>query len=102
MVEAIRLFVYCFAALGFAYVLGFSKISKPIREVLAKSPATMILVMLFECPACLGFWTGVCAVAFRFAPIEIAATIWNCVFFGLFTAGINLFLALRSGLIEGA
>jgi hypothetical protein len=100
--EAINLLIYCFAALGLSYVLGFSKLSKPFREMGAKMPITYVLVLLVECPACLGFWIGVAAVAFRFAPLPIAATIWHAIYFGLFTAGTNLFLALRSGLIEGA
>lgn len=102
MAEIIRMFVYCFAALGISYVLGFSKLSKPVREALAKSPVTMILVLLLECPACLGFWIGVAAVAFNLDPLDLRPTIWNAIYFGLFTSGINLFLALRSGLIEGA
>lgn len=100
--EAIHVFVYCFFSLGLSYVLGFSKLSKPVRDALGRSPITLVLALLVECPGCLGFWIGVAAVMLHFAPLPIEVTIPNAIFFGLFTSGINLFLALRSGLIEGA
>jgi len=101
MGEVISMFVYCFAVLGFSYVLGFSKLTLPFREAGAKNPVTKILVLLVECPACLGFWVGIAALIFRIDPLHLSVTIWNAIYFGLFTSGINLFLALRSGLIPG-
>lgn len=62
------------------------------------------LLMLIECPACLGFWIGLfVGMAFpgvlptgvtglRFAALECA----------LFTCGSNLLLANWAGLMEGA
>ncbi len=65
--SAIDVLVLFLAAFGLAYVLGYSKISFPIRNFLAPDPPRLIswpallgviLVDLIECPACLGVWEG--------------------------------------------
>lgn len=61
------LFFYSVAAFGLAYIVGHSGISLPFRMLLDPGEelatpgqaARSFVLMLMECPACFGFWTGV-------------------------------------------
>lgn len=62
--------VYLFAVLGFAYVIGQSRISLPFRILLAGAEGNRAfafrqwLVNLVECPSCASFWVGLLAGPF--------------------------------------
>lgn len=61
------LILYAFAAFGLAYIVGYSGISHPFRVALTpadsdRGPSALarrFVLELMECPACLGFWTGI-------------------------------------------
>lgn len=63
------LFFYTVAAFGLAYIVGHSVISLPIRIAVdpgqelrgPRDAARAWFLMLIECPACFGFWTGLFA-----------------------------------------
>lgn len=60
------LFFYTVAAFGLAYIVGHSVISLPLRIAVdpgqelrgPKDALRAWFLMLIECPACFGFWTG--------------------------------------------
>jgi hypothetical protein len=93
---------YLLAAFGFSYIVGHSKISRPVRlalwDVGDHSPILRYVVLLMECPACLGFWigliTGIVAVfAFDqhgFIPVALS----------LITTAANFLLGRMTGLIS--
>jgi hypothetical protein len=94
--------VYAVAAFGFAFIVGHSRISLPARALMqtvgerllpiAALPFRFVL-MLIECPACLGFWEGL-AYALAFHPSW--ASWWEL---ALFTSGSNFLLGRFSRLI---
>lgn len=100
---AVLLFVYSIASIGFAYIVGHSVISQGLREW-AYGPVTpglnpinstrRLLVTLVECPACLGFWTGL-GTGFL-----IGASFFGALVFALFTSGSNLVLGKLTRLME--
>lgn len=118
--------VYTLAAFGLAFIISFSKISLPIREWIAPqiperrgtfgdysaSPAPFAaartwLLALLECPACLGFWTGVAAVLLdRYTGILAAFTMTSwpvplaAIFLALYTCATNFILGSITKLIE--
>ena len=100
----LALFIYTIAAFGCAYVLGHSVASRRVREILwaagAIAPMWRWLVMLIECPACLGFWIGwaVWIATLSLWPIEppwyLAGTAG-----AFYTAGSNFLLGRLTGLM---
>lgn len=97
-------FIYfAFAAFGFAYIVGHSKISLPFRMTLDPVSGTMRfrfvrtwLLALIECPACLGFWQGLLFGA-------LVRPTWNPYHWSvlaLITCATNLILAKVTGLLE--
>lgn len=63
----VSLVAYLLGAFGVVFVVGFSGISLPMRKAIA--PKHLLswgdlfrqwLISLLECPACLGFWIGLC------------------------------------------
>ena len=107
------LVVFFLANFGFAYIVGFSKISAPLREWLAPymrendptelapgalNAAQWWLTSLLECPACVGFWfAGLLSpiVALRFFNNDVPEFfVWGCA-----GAGTNFILARLSRLI---
>jgi hypothetical protein len=100
----LALFIYTIAAFGCTYVLGHSVASRHVREVLweagAIAPMWRWLVMLIECPACLGFWIGLfvggaCAPLWPGEnPLILAAVIG-----AFYTSGSNFLLGRLTGLM---
>lgn len=100
--EMTSLIFYAVASFGLAYIVGQSKISLPIRNLIAPpieiefEPWGVIrsgLVALLECPACFGFWTGLaCGI--------LAAPFWEIPMLAVFTCGSNYLLAKFAGLLE--
>lgn len=108
------LFFYTVAAFGLAYIVGHSAISLPFRMAVdpgpdVNSPAKVFwawFLMLIECPACFGFWTGLFAGMLYAAmdgeqyPREGAlARILFAVGLALYTTGSNFVLARLTSLI---
>jgi len=89
---ALHLFLYTFAAFGFAFVVGHAKISLPFREWLGgrRGLLARFLLALAECPPCVGFWVGV-AAAFR-SPFPLLLP--------FYTVASNFILGRLTGLIE--
>lgn len=105
------LFFYTVAAFGLAFILGFSKISLPVRMWIdpgSKVTTFLRLIRLFiltliECPACLGFWTGFLYGLWVFGvfepPIFDGASTSFAVMLGLYTCGTNFILGRVTGLV---
>lgn len=95
------LIVYTVAAFGLAYIAGHSVITRYLRELLWEAgevaPITRWLVMLVECPACLGFWLGLLAGALGFTPEPVS--IRTAFAFALYTAGSNFLLGKLTGIM---
>lgn len=104
------LLIYTLAAFGFAYVIGHAKISLPIRTLLQPEESDKSLfavlrwwiLMLLECPACVGFWLGYWTAAFYpaiFRPhLGIFVGIPFCLVVALFTCGTNFVISRFSRL----
>jgi hypothetical protein len=91
----IALIFYSFAAFGLAYVAGHAVITRWIREWMFNHgviPKT--IVMLVECAACFGFWTG-----FIFGLVMNFSLIFSIVI-GLYTTGSNTLLGKIAGIME--
>jgi len=95
--------VYSVMAFALTWIIGDSKISLPFRMVIdpgeIKTPldaARAWLLMLLECPGCLGFWLGIAALYFHVAP-EFEWGFLGAIECGLFTAGACLLLARAAG-----
>lgn len=115
----VQLLVYSLAAFAVAYVIGHSKISLPLRLAIEPEPPKKVdddegssirqvrtresfsdslrwwVLLLMECPACLGFWIGLLygfssRNEFGANPLEL----------GFFTCGSNLLLARMAGLMK--
>lgn len=107
------LFLYMLASFGAAFVLGYAKITLPLRSALSgyaeaylhPAPLRFVarwLLMLLECPVCVAFWFG---LASAFTPIvdflPISAPAWALApFLGLANTGAILSLGLLTGLIR--
>lgn len=108
------LFFYAIAAFGLAYIVGHSVISLPIRMAIdpgqeLRGPADAArawILLLAECPACFGFWTGLFA-GMLYAALDgphypregaLAKLMW-AVGLALFTTGSNFVLARLTNLI---
>ena len=108
------LLFYAVAAFGLAYIVGHSVISLPLRLAVDPGPEIKTqrdvfwswFLMLIECPACFGFWTGLFAGMLYAAadgphyPREgaLAKLLW-AVGLALFTTGSNFILARLTSLI---
>lgn len=108
------LLFYAVAAFGLAYIVGHSVISLPFRMAIdpgadVHTPRQVFcawLLMLVECPACFGFWTGLFA-GMLYAALDgphypqegaLAKALW-AVGLALFTTGSNFILARLTSLI---
>ena len=91
--EAFGLIVWTVSALGVAYIAGHSYITKKFRETMFDF--IPIVVMLLECPACLGFWLG-----FFFGLV--LGGFANAITLACYTAGSNFILAKFTGLMDVA
>lgn len=112
----LTLIVYLISTFGLAYVLGHSKITQRAREVafdlgfykrnvrvetaggsVTGYQPTIFplrwLVMLVECPACLGFWVGL-ACGWRLFHVFSTAVV-----LGFFTCSTNFMLGRWTGII---
>lgn len=105
MISLTNLLLYSVASFGFAYILGHSGISLPARKLLDPGGSTpnpgvavrVLLLALIECPACLGFWTGLVSALWIFSVFPGHG--WMGVIgSALFTCGSNLLLARLAGL----
>lgn len=105
------LVLYTFAAFGLAYILGHSKASLPVRNMLAALADTLprvvgaplaVLLVLLECLACSGTWIGFLYGRFGAASIgELHLGTWSSgVALGLFTCGTNFFFGYAMGLLK--
>ena len=110
---ALALFVYTFAAWGFCWVVAGSKISRPLRELVAyfAAPATRsstvrvvasFTLALLECPACLGFhvgWiTGLVLGRSYLTGVDLAVA---AITLGFYTTGVNIYILGRTtGIME--
>lgn len=108
------LFFYAIAAFGLAYIVGHSAISLPFRMAVdpgeqLRGPSDALrayFLVLVECPACFGFWTGLFGGMLYAAadgpqyPREgvLAKVLW-AVGLALFTTGSNFILARLTNLI---
>lgn len=89
--------LYFFAAFGFAWGVGYSHVTLPFREWLAKGGwASKWLLIGLECPGCLGWHIGYLSVLCEVAPIS--RSLWHCVLMAFVTAGANILLARIAGL----
>lgn len=108
------LLFYTVAAFGLAYIVGHSAISLPFRMAVDPGPDVTTpsrvfwawFLMLIECPACFGFWTGLFA-GMLYAAIDgplypqegaLAKMLW-AVGLALYTTGSNFVLARLTSLI---
>lgn len=88
--------VWCGAAFGYAFVLGFSEITLRFRDAIRdRGVVGSWTAKLMECPACIGFWIGVSGAAFG-----VTGNHYNPILFGFFTCGTNLILGRITGLID--
>jgi len=105
----LALVFYTFTAFGFCWGIGASKLTLPLRNLLAylAAPATRrksvrvvasFVLALVECPACFGFWVGL--VAGWRVTIFIGAPLYWALALAFYTAGVNYLLGRASGLIS--
>lgn len=101
------------AAFGFAFIVGHSKISLPVRQRLDPGvplrgwgdALRVLFLVLIECPACIGFWFGAIAQLaalltghsgfFQSVPAAFSVVLTGCA-----TSGSNFILARISRLGE--
>lgn len=92
--------VYTMAAFGLAFIVGHSKISLVPRGWLATRGAVgHWLVLLAECPACCGWWTGIAAAAVAWGHTGFSR--YEVALLPFYTCGANYLLGRLSGLISG-
>lgn len=121
----IALTLFFAAQFGFAYIVGHSAISEPLRYLLsppmrvvnAEEPPEPVptpsniarhwLLKLIECPSCLGFWTGgifgrTLIDGTGYVPTLFAGSshpLFLFVFVGCATAGMNFILGRMTRLM---
>lgn len=119
-----QMLLFWLASFGFAFVVGHSKISLPLRQwlggwvessavpdvssgevhghITTHRPAVPVLgpflVALAECPGCLGWWLGAAAVSTGLVslPFSFWVSVAVCAFA---TSAVNLLLARWVGLV---
>jgi len=99
---ALTYLVYFAAAFGLSFVVGFSALTQPGRDLLAFSEnvSSKLMCKLLECPGCLGFWTGFCLGVVEFVPdIFGKSRLVFAVALGFATCGVNMVLAAACGLL---
>ncbi len=101
---AVALLFYSVSAFAISYIVGHSTLSKLWRERIwgddpetARNVVAVAIVLLLECPACFGFWTGVVAALVGTTPFVVEHL--DVVAWGLFTSGSNLILAKVTKLV---
>jgi hypothetical protein len=95
-------FLYTVCLFGFAYIVGHSLISQPVRRWIAPVPprptklgtVLEVLITLVECPACLSVWVGF------FAGLWYWRAFIPAVLLALYSCGAVFYLAKRTGLIQ--
>lgn len=89
-----KLILFSFCAFGFWYIVGRSMISRIPRERLWARDISIvrILILLVECPACFGTWTGVLVGAWQTRNVQLA------IMLALYTCTTNLILYHFTGL----
>lgn len=95
---------FSFAAFGFCYIVGGSRISFPVRTAVANhgSIAGGWLLELIECPACLGAWVGGfvgIGVSYHFG-LTAGESFIVALGLACYTAGVNYILGRLTGLID--
>lgn len=105
----LSLLLFFLASFGLAFVLGHSKITLPFRTWLGGAPdgnprpavpgLGPWIVMLLECPACLGFHFGWAVVVWG-PPLGVPFTFWWAVaVMSCATSAVNLLLAKHVGML---
>jgi Protein of unknown function (DUF1360) len=112
------LLLYVFASFGLAFVLGYAKISLPLRKFLARaaqpyegpdlggrvfSLVARWLLALLECPACVAFWLGLASVMTPFVdgiPLHGISWVMIAPFLGLANTGAVLAVGMFTGFIR--
>jgi hypothetical protein len=90
---------YSVSAFGFAYVVGHSVISMPVREWIARHPGHywQLFLAVIECPACFGWWVGFAGGIAAFIADPFVSGLLP-VFLPFYTAGSNYILARLTGI----
>lgn len=96
----IPLVIYTVAVFGLAYVIGHAEVTRALRETLHDGPGPLprtrrLVVVLMECPACLGFWLG---LGFGLWAPPLAAV--SPLSLAFYTCGSNLLLARYVGIMR--
>jgi hypothetical protein len=94
------------ASFGLAWIIGHSKLTLPIREMLDDAaedefgqmryfrPAVVTILLLMECPGCLGFhigWIAHVSGIVHLFPTWYAAALYTC--------SVGITLGLLTGLV---
>lgn len=108
--------LYLLAAFGLAYIVGHSTISLPFRVWLGGVPAKPEVPLLpqpgalgpigdwvatmLECPACFGFWIGLCSAiaGVAFPEWTVNRYLWPVVL-GCITSGSNYIIGRLTRLV---
>ncbi len=104
----IQLVVYSVASFGLSFIVGHSKISLPFRTLVDPGEIRTFndslrawFLMLLECPACLGFHSGLWFGFFIGIPGVMDPGWATGGVLALFWTATNLFLASVTGLTGG-
>lgn len=107
----ISLVIYTVAAFGLAYIVGFSKISLPVRNWIDPGVPKIVsfaelfrrfVLSLIECPACFGFWIGFWFAAYVPTPSlfpELKIKFFWMLMLACYTSGSNFILGNATRLI---
>lgn len=106
----VMLVFYTIAQFGFCWILADSKITRPVRVLVAyfaeheaagrlTRVLASLLLSLMECVACLGFWVGA-ASGLHLARAWGMPVLSSMLVCGLYTCGINYLLGRATGLLK--
>lgn len=106
----VMLVFYTISQFGFCWILADSKITRPVRMLIAYfaeheaagRPTRVLasfLLALIECVACLGFYVGLGA-GYELARAWGMVTLPTMLALGLYTCGINYLLGRATGLLK--